>query len=121
LESHEHHDASGAELLGSLGFHGIAEIVRQHVILENFDSNKKLDEREIVYYADKRVMHDTIVTIEERVQDLIIRYGKTTEMRDQILKNRSLALLVEKKINSNMKIDIYTAINALSADTKIQF
>lgn len=113
LETHERHDVSGAELLGYLGFHEIAEIVRQHVILENFDPDKKLDEREIVYYADKRVMHDIIVSIEDRVQDLIIRYGKTPEIRNQILKNRGLVLKVEKKISNNMKTDINTAINNL--------
>jgi hypothetical protein len=59
-----------------MGFTSIAEIVEQHVVLQNLNPQGRLEEREIIYYADKMVMHDKIVTIEERVHDLIQRYGK---------------------------------------------
>jgi len=63
-----------------------------------------------VYYADKRVLHDTIVTIDERVHDLIQRYGTVEEIRNLILQNKSQVLTVERKIASFMKIDIDQAI-----------
>jgi hypothetical protein len=98
--------------LRELGYPDIAEIVEQHVIIHELNLSGDIEEREIVYYADKRVMHDTIVTIEERVHDLIQRYGANEEIRELILKNREQVLAVERKIAGFMKIDIHYAIKA---------
>ena len=110
LKTKEKHAASGGILLRELGFPSVAEIVEQHVIIQNLNLEGKIEEREIVYYADKRVMHDTIVTIDERVHDLIKRYGKKDEIRNQILRNKEQVLAVERKIADFMKIDIHHAI-----------
>jgi uncharacterized protein len=107
LETKEHHDASGGALLRELGFRSAAEIVEQHVIIQNLNLEGRLEEREIVYYADKRVLHDTIVTIEERVHDLIRRYAATEEIRRRILENKTQALAVERKIAGFMAIDLH--------------
>jgi len=109
LVTKERHDASGGELLRELGFPSIAEIVEQHVIIQNINMQGSLEEREIVYYADKRVLHDTIVTIDERVHDLIQRYG----CENRILQNKNQVLTVERKIASFMKIDIDQAIQVI--------
>jgi hypothetical protein len=69
----------------------------------------RLEEREIVYYAGKRVLHDTIVTINERLLDLIERYG----CENRILQNKNQVLTVERKIASFMKIDIDQAIQVI--------
>jgi len=116
LETKERHDRSGGELLRELGFTRIAEIVEQHVVFKNLDRQGRLEEREIVYYADKRVMHDRIVTIDERVHDLVQRYGMTDEIRNLILQNKSLILAVESKIAGFMKMDIHQAIQEIAAD-----
>ena len=113
LQTKERHDASGASLLRELGYPDIAEIVEQHVIIHDLNLDGDIEEKEIVYYADKRVMHDTIVTLEERVQDLIQRYGAKEETRELILKNREQVLAVERKISGFMKIDIHRAIEAI--------
>ena len=113
LETKERHADSGGTLLRELGFPSIAEIVEQHVIIQNLNLEGKIEEREIVYYADKRVMHDTIVTIEERVHDLMQRYGTAEEIRNQILRNKEQVLAVERKIAGFMKIDIHHAIQEI--------
>ena len=110
LKTKEKHAASGGALLRELGFPSIAEIVEQHVIIQNLHLEGKIEEKEIVYYADKRVMHDTIVSIEERVQDLIRRYGTSEEIHNQIIRNKQQVLAVEQKITDCMKIDIHRAI-----------
>ena len=115
LVTNERHDISGAELLREMGFTSIAEIVEQHVVFQNFNLQGGLEEREIVYYADKRVNHDKIVTIEERVHYLLQRYGNTEEIRSRILRNKNLVLAVERKIASFMNIDINGAIEEIKA------
>jgi len=113
LQTKERHAASGGTLLRELGYPVIAEMVEQHVVLD-LNPTGPIVEKEIVYYADKRVMHDEIVTFEERVQDLLIRYGKTDEIRNLILQNLQQVILVERKLNSFMKIDIHDAIKEIA-------
>jgi putative nucleotidyltransferase with HDIG domain len=109
----ERHDASGGALLRELGFPHVAEIVEQHVTIRNVNLHGELEEREIVYYADKRVLHDTIVTIDERVNDIMQRYGAVEEIRSLILQNKSQVLAVERKIARFMKTEIDQAIGGI--------
>ena len=113
LKTKEHHDQSGGELLRELGFARVGEIVKQHVILIDFDLQKKLDEREIVNYADKRVMHDRIVSLAQRVEDLLQRYGTTEEIRNRIRLNEIIICAIEKKIADSMTVDLDSAIQRI--------
>jgi len=116
LETREPHDQSGGELLRELGFSRIGEIVEQHVILLDFDPKGRLEEREIINYADKRVMHDRIVSLAERVQDLIQRYGATEEIKNRIRQNESNAYAIEEKIAGFIAIDLNIAIQKIQCE-----
>jgi putative nucleotidyltransferase with HDIG domain len=107
------HDKVGAAMMRDLGYESIAEIIGSHVRLKDFDENGLLDEREIVHYADKRVMHDKIVSLEERFVDLNIRYGIPMNASHIIQNNNEFALQLERKIERFMKISIDTAIRNL--------
>jgi uncharacterized protein len=113
LKTQEHHDQSGGELLRELGFPRVGEIVRQHVILLDFNPREKLAEREIVNYADKRVMHDRIVSLAQRVEDLIQRYGTTEEIKNRIRRNERTVYAIEKKIADSMSVDLNSAIQRI--------
>ena len=113
LKTREKHAASGGALLRDLGFPLVAEIVEQHVIIRDLNPEGEIEEKEIVYYADKRVMHDTIVSLEERVEDLIQRYGKKEEIRVEILRNQKQMLVVEKKIAAYMKTSMHHALRTI--------
>ncbi|MRR17346.1 MAG: HDIG domain-containing protein [Deltaproteobacteria bacterium] len=117
LHTKEKHAASGGDLLRELGFGLIARIVEQHVVITDVNLAGPPEEKEIVYYADKRVMHDRIVTLEERVQDLLIRYGKTEAIHNQILQNLQQVIPVERKLNSFMKTDIHDTIQEISGSS----
>lgn len=106
LTTGERHDVTGAELLRFLGFPAIAHIVEQHVFFTDFNAEGPLEEREIVYYADKCVMHDEVVSVHARVDDLIARYGTTEERRKMIQQNKALILAIEAKINHYLRADI---------------
>lgn len=114
IKTKERHAASGGKLLRELGFPEIAGIVEEHVTIQNLNLDGTVEEKEIVYYADKRVMHDKIVTLEERMHDLMQRYGTGEEMRNFLLQNRKQALAVEKKISGFMKIDIRHALQEIN-------
>ena len=116
LKTREPHDQSGGELLRELGFVSIGEIVKQHVILLDFDPKARLKESEIINYADKRVMHDRIVSLAERVQDLIQRYGATEEIKNRIQQNEIQVIAIEKKIAGSIAIDLDIAIQGIQCE-----
>jgi uncharacterized protein len=116
LKTREPHDQSGGDLLLELGFVSVGEIVKQHVILLDFDPKARLKESEIINYADKRVMHDRIVSLAERVQDLIQRYGVTEEIKKRIQQNESQVIAIEKKIAGSIAIDLDIAIQGIPHD-----
>ena len=81
LQSGENHSTAGAEILKSLGHPEVAEIVRQHVVLDPDTYAGETDEAVLVHYADKRVKHTVLVSLEERFEDLKERYGKNPVAR----------------------------------------
>ncbi len=120
LETKERHALTGGRLLRDLGFTPVAEIVEEHVIIGNVDLQGSLEEREIVYYADKRVMHDKIVSIEERLDDLVDRYGLTEEIIRSIFNNRDLIFAIERKIAGFMNVDLQQAVDDLRSAPRSQ-
>ncbi len=77
------HAATGAEICQQHGYPEIAKIVAGHVILQDFAPARyqqgHFQAQEIVYYADKRVRHDTIVSLAERLEYIIENYGNNDD------------------------------------------
>ena len=63
-----------------------------------------ITEEEIVNYADKRVQHDCIVSLEERFNDLMERYGKGEKPSEQMEQLRKATFQIENKIFSVLGI-----------------
>ena len=59
-----------------------------------------------IIYADKRVMHDTIVPLDKRFEDLIFRYGRTDRIIDTILKAKSLTEQLEQAFSERLGISL---------------
>jgi uncharacterized protein len=118
LQTKEHHDLSGGLLLEELGFPTIGAMVKEHVVLQNLQPEGNLLAKEIVYYSDKRVKHDQIVTVEERVSDLIIRYGTTEERIRIINSNAKQVYLMELKIRRFLNIDLQDALAGIDSNSR---
>ncbi len=84
FETKENHALTGARFISDLGYPEVGFIVRQHVKLDNYFVSKNLSEVEIVNYADKRVLHDKIVSLKERMDYIVTKYGKEKESRKYI-------------------------------------
>jgi len=82
----EDHALAGFNLVKSLGYPKVGDIVRQHVWLDrDVRDDPAITEAVLVNYADKRVKHTNIVSISERFEDLLVRYGTTPE-RQKIIR-----------------------------------
>ena len=86
LDNDEDHAARGCEICLTHNLEPIAAIVAEHVILKNYLPANGFAEKEIVYYADKRVNHDQVVSLEERLAYILGRYGRSNELRCQAIR-----------------------------------
>ncbi|MCK5312011.1 MAG: HDIG domain-containing protein [Desulfobacteraceae bacterium] len=75
----EKHSETGARLLAELGFPETGDIVRQHVFLDNYNTNPPVTEAEIINYSDKRVLHDSVVPLNERLDYIYKKYVTNKE------------------------------------------
>lgn len=98
LRTGENHARAGGRLLREMGLGRVARVVEQHVVAEEVPGLVRVTEEELVNYSDKRVMHDRIVTLEERFEDLKERYGRSPESRALIGSHLERARQIERKI-----------------------
>ena len=96
------HALMAKELLCAEGFKRVGEVVAQHVRLNSYD----LDESMVVNYADKRVMHDRVVSLTRRFLDLMDRYGTDDSRRERILMHHQACLNIQEIITKNCSQDL---------------
>lgn len=104
LRSGENHSLAGAQLLAGMGYPEVAEIVRQHVVLDQEAHQGPPGEAAIVHYADKRVKHTDIVSLRERFRDLKERYGKTPAALTWLENLEGQTLDLEERIFKGLSI-----------------
>lgn len=82
---------------------GLAAIVAEHVVLRDHSPEGAFTEKEIVYYADKRVNHDQVVDLDDRLVYILGRYGRDNpQLRQAIDWNFQRCLALEQKIFSHL-------------------
>jgi putative nucleotidyltransferase with HDIG domain len=99
------HGELGAETTDRLGFPEVSPIVGQHVRLTDYGDNGGIDEAKLVNYADKRVNHEEIVTLDERFDYLFGRYGAVSpEARARMIEMKRLTAAIEGQIFARLSI-----------------
>ncbi len=94
------HDEAGQAICIEHGYPEVGKIVHDHVILSSFTpeiySQGHFPAREIVYYSDKRVRHDEIVSLEQRLEYIVERYANGSDyIKERIRKNFDMCLELE--------------------------
>lgn len=90
LNTSRDHALAGSDICEQLDLPEIAEIVREHVRLSCFAGERYrkgiFRAKEIIYYSDKRVVHDKIVSLVERLEYILERYGNNDPVRHSIIR-----------------------------------
>ncbi|MGC8602382.1 MAG: HD domain-containing protein [Desulfomonilaceae bacterium] len=102
VSGEKHHDIVGQEILIQEGLPDVGLIVAQHVVLGG-PKNRPVAEEHVVFYADKRVMHDKIVSLESRFVYLNETYGKTPEALNRLSIMKQETMDIEKAIFEILK------------------
>ena len=95
------HVIEGSEYIISLGFAEVANIIKKHGLahLDNDDFKPKSWEEKAVFYADKRVKNDRVVSVEERFSYIRQRYkGAEIEREYRFTKDIENEILQEKNL-----------------------
>lgn len=98
LKTKEDHARTGCQVLKKMGYERVGEIVAQHIWLGKERDPSCVCEEEIVNYADKRVMHDRVVSLKDRFKDLKERYGKQGRTEDYMDHLQDETFGIENKI-----------------------
>lgn len=102
FETGENHSETGAELLSERGYIRVGRIVRQHVRLDAYDLQADPSEAVLVNYADKRVLHDRVVSLDRRMAYIRDRYGQTPAHLSRIDALWRLSAEMERRIFRNL-------------------
>ncbi len=94
----ENHAETGCQFLKDLGYIEVGDIVRQHVVMDKYFAADKPSETEVVNYADKRVLHDKVVSLSKRMDYVLERYGQKPELRERLLWLREKTDEQEKRL-----------------------
>jgi len=105
LVTKEDHAKTGCVLLNAMGYERVAEVVGDHIVLSRAKPPLVVSEEEVVNYADKRVQHDKIVSLDERFRDLMERYGKGGRVSAEWKRLMKATFEIEAKIFSILDID----------------
>jgi len=99
LNSKADHAAKGSEICIQNNLSEIADIVGEHIKLKRYEPEGAVMDGEIVYYADKRVNHDKVVSLDERLEYLLMRYANNKDTIGRLIrKNFRECREVEKKL-----------------------
>ena len=98
FKTEENHALTGGQQLTDLGYSEIGNLVRQHVRLDDYSDPGCLSEAVIINYADKRVLHDCITSLDKRMQYIQERYGTKPEHKQRIKLLWDKTKVLEKKM-----------------------
>lgn len=84
FKTKENHADTGGRYLAQLGYPEVASLVRQHVRLDEYRQAVSISEVELINYSDKRVLHDKVVSLEQRLDYILEKYAKIPEHRQRI-------------------------------------
>lgn len=89
------HSIEGFKILKTEGYEEVGKIVLKHVLRESEDICPTTWEEKIVFYADERVKHNKITSVEERFDDIMKRYNN---YRENIILTHKFTKKIEKEI-----------------------
>lgn len=87
----------------------IAQAVMFHVHwpwAETWLDDNRLLLTAITLYADKRVKHDTFVSLDERFSDLLVRYGLSDYARERITASHEQGKYVEASLSRRLGVEL---------------
>ena len=91
----QHHALAAADILQQRNFSSCAQVVAAHRSKRTLENKEMTLEEKIVYLADKKILHDRLVSLSERFRDGAIRHPLKNESLRKKLRNNTLSIAKE--------------------------
>lgn len=101
-----HAQIGAAWVVASTGHYRIAQAVYHHVEWPWPLPENLLHPVFFVMYGDKRARHDELVSVDERFEDLLQRYGKTEQSRHSIHRGWEQAKTIERALSAQLEFPL---------------
>jgi molybdenum cofactor cytidylyltransferase len=98
------HAGEGARFLEGMGYRRVARIVAAHRDIEL--QERSMGESELVYLADKISNGVHLVSLEERFQQALDKFGDQPEIKPAIIKRFQNALLIKNRLEDVLEISL---------------
>lgn len=95
----KNHSKVGADLLKSLGYEKVADIVKTHMNLDE-GMEDLINENTILYYGDKLVIEDKFVNLDIKFENKLNKFKNNREAQENIMKKYKAALNIKSNIIS---------------------
>ena len=92
------HAVAGSKLISEMGYPRVGTVVAKHMDIES--RGPSVDEADLIYFADKCVEEDRIVSLEERFQRSMSRYADRPDILQKIVRRFDEARNIGKRIEA---------------------
>ena len=92
-----HHASTGARMLLNMGYPGVASITAVHHTIE-FEEGQLLDEAAILFLADKLVLGDRIVSLDDRFRECLEKYRCDAVVLHEVEQRLKRARIIKKSV-----------------------
>lgn len=102
-----HAQIGASWVIEATGNHKIAQAVYHHVEWPWPLPESLVHPVFFVIYADKRARHDELVSLDERYEDLLVRYGKTEPSRAAIHRGWEHSKTIERVLSAQLEFPLH--------------
>lgn len=107
VRCHKHRALANSLLLADMSYPQVAEIAAVNSG-KNISKSKPLSESDVIFLADKMVMNQQIISINEYFTTMLEKHGRDRNTRRAILRKRKQAELIKKKVEKKIGLPIDT-------------
>ena len=102
-----HAQIGASWVVDSTGNHKVAQAVYHHVEWRWPLPEDLVHPVFFVIYADKRARHDEMVSLDERYEDLLVRYGKSEHSRAAIHRGLEHSKTIERVLSAQLEFPLH--------------
>ena len=102
-----HAQIGASWVIDSTGSHKVAQAVYHHVEWPWPLPEDLIHPVFFVIYADKRARHDEMVSLDERYEDLLVRYGKSEHSRAAIHRGWEHSKTIERVLSAQLEFPLH--------------
>lgn len=103
------HAAVGAELVSRMGFSAVAQVVAAHTDI-TINEQDPVDEREVVYLADKLVQGCVVTSLQARLEEATLRYKDDPVAHRSMLDRFDKAKMIKRRFEGILGLSLESTV-----------